>query len=82
MNSIATLNRNAPASVVVRPETMDLMRASKSPNTLRAYKYALGQLDGWLDGRLLTDELLAEYITERHEGRQVAQHDWSDRGGR
>ena len=67
MNSIATLNRNAPASVVVRPETMDLMRASKSPNTLRAYKYALIQLDRWLDSRPLTDELLAEYITERHE---------------
>ena len=63
MNSIAVINSNAPSQVVVSPATMDLMRASKSPNTLRAYKYASIQLDDWLGGRPLTDELLAEYIT-------------------
>ena len=67
MNSLATLNRNAPASVVVSPATMDLMQASKSANTLRSYKYALIRLDDWLGGQQLNDEMLAEYITERHE---------------
>ena len=37
-----------------------------SDNTLKAYEHATCKLEGWLEGRLLTDAVLAEYISFLH----------------
>ena len=44
--------------------TEGLIRASVSKNTLRAYRGSTKQLETWLKGRVLTDALLADYISE------------------
>ena len=41
---------------------VDGLTASKSPNTLRAYRAALRQFDGWLGERPECDAALAEYL--------------------
>ena len=46
--------------------TARLIRVSVSDNTLKAYRHALGKLEGWLNGRGPDDRVLAEYITELH----------------
>ena len=51
-------------SGTVSKETAELIRASVSPNTIRAYRTAIKQLELWLHGRALTDALLADYISE------------------
>ena len=51
----------------VSDRTADLIRAGVAPNTLKAYRHALGRLRAWLNGRSLEDRLLAEYITELHD---------------
>ena len=40
--------------------------ADVSDNTLKAYEHATCKLEGWLEGRLLTDAVLAEYISFLH----------------
>ena len=42
-------------------------QASISENTLKAYQHALHNLDTWLSGRILSDALLANYLTALHE---------------
>jgi len=49
--------------------TRRLLRASVSENTRRAYGQALSALEAWLAGRELTDALVAEYLTLRHESK-------------
>ena len=44
-----------------------LVEASLSPNTRRAYRGALRQLDAWLEGRPLDDATLAVYLGALHE---------------
>lgn len=69
------LNRdNDPGRVSVPPleqqvsaSTKRLIRASVSENTRRAYEHALRALEEWLSGRALTDALVAEYLTCRHD---------------
>ncbi len=39
-----------------------LVQANVSDNTLKAYEHAARKLDNWLEGRRLTDAVLAEYI--------------------
>ena len=47
-------------------ETETLIKASIAENTLKAYQRALQSLTTWLSGRVLSDALLASYITELH----------------
>ena len=49
-------------------ETASLIKASLAENTLKAYQRALQSLTTWLSGRTLSDPLLANYITNLHEG--------------
>lgn len=42
-----------------------LIESSVSENTRKAYGSVLRQLQGWLDGRTLTDSLLSDYLSER-----------------
>lgn len=44
------------------------MKASIAPSTVEAYRRAMQQLENWLDGRALSDNLLANYITGLHQG--------------
>lgn len=60
-----TLNR--PEHTCVISAATGLIRKSIAPNTLRAYRSALEKLDVWLDGRVLDDETLAEWIAGLHD---------------
>lgn len=51
-------------SDTVSKETAGLIIASVSSNTLRAYRNTVKRLEQWLNGRVLTDALLADYITD------------------
>ena len=51
----------------------ELFQSSLPTNTKRAYQGALDRLYAWLDGRKLTDTLLANYVAKLHsEGKSVA----------
>ena len=49
--------------VVISDETEELVKASIAPSTVETYRLAMQQLEIWLDGRSLNDNLLANYIT-------------------
>ena len=51
-------------SGAVSQETAELILASVSSNTLTVYRKALDRIETWLNGQGLTDERLAEYLTE------------------
>ena len=59
-----TLER--PAHFNDNPATANLIQASISASTRRAYQGALERLDAWLDGRILCDETLTGWITVLH----------------
>ena len=44
----------------------DLIRASVSVNTQRAYRHAIEKLEAWRGERTLDDAVLAKYITHLH----------------
>lgn len=46
--------------------TTDLIRASLSANTLKAYHHAIEKLEAWQGERAIDDAVLAEYITHLH----------------
>ena len=46
--------------------TGEMIRANVSDNTLKAYEHATRKLEAWLEGRTLTDAVLAEYIRFLH----------------
>lgn len=62
--STETLSHATPA--ITEPTITDLVGASISPNTCRAYRRALERLDAWLAGRPLNDGTLAGWITHLH----------------
>ena len=53
--------------VAISDETEELVIASTAPSTVETYQRAMGQLDRWLDGRSLNDNLLASYITRLYQ---------------
>lgn len=66
MNEI--VNIETPTIALYVPEaTENLIKASLSQNTLKAYQRALSSLTTWLSGQTLSDTLLAEYITNLHK---------------
>ena len=42
--------------------TREVIRANVADNTLKAYEHATRKLEAWLEGRALTDAVVAEYI--------------------
>ena len=53
--------------------TLTDVRANAADNTLKAYEHAKQKLETWLEGRQLTDVVLAEYIQYLHaEGKSAA----------
>ena len=63
----ATATPFHPEPACVNPVTAGLVQASISVSTRRAYRGALGRLDEWLDGRVLDDRALSEWIAGLHE---------------
>ena len=57
------MNASTGNQVVISDETEDLVNASIAPSTVETYRLAMQQLEIWLDGRTLSDNLLATYIT-------------------
>ena len=47
--------------------TGEEIRADVSDNTLKAYEHAPRKLEAWLEGRTLSDAVLAEYVRFLHE---------------
>ncbi len=59
--------------VAISDETEELVKASTAPGTVETYRRAMQQLEIWLEGRSLSDNLLANYITELYqEGKSPA----------
>ena len=52
--------------VTIGADTKQLIQATLSENTLKAYQRALDSLAVWLDAEL-NDAVLAEYITHLHQ---------------
>ena len=46
----------------IAADTGEVIRANVSDNTLKAYEHATRKLEAWLEGRALTDAVVAEYI--------------------
>ena len=51
----------------ISDEMEELVKASIAPSTVKTYQYAMKLLEIWLDGRSLSDNLLATYITELYQ---------------
>ena len=66
IKAVPTQQSEPPAREEIRTETKELIKASVSNNTLRAYQRAIGEIESWLNGEPLTDAALADYITELH----------------
>ena len=57
----------------IAADTGEVIRARASDNTLKAYEHATRKLEAWLEGRALTDAVMAEYIRFLHaEGKSPA----------
>ena len=50
--------------LVISEDTKALIVPGVSENTLNVYRRAAQRLEAWLDGQILTDELLATYFTQ------------------
>ena len=54
------------AEIAVSTETKELIQSSIADSTLKRYQRLSKQIEAWLKGAMLTDALLADYITELH----------------
>ena len=71
MNDLVTQSQDN--ELAISTETASLIQSSVAPNTIEAYRRATQKLEAWLDGQILTDGLLATYITQlHHEGKSPA----------
>ena len=67
------MNASAWNQVIISDETEELVKASLAPSTVETYRLAMQQLEKWLEGRVLNDNLLATYITGLyHDGKSPA----------
>ena len=65
MNDLVTQSQDN--ELAISTEMASLIQSSVAPNTIAAYRRATQKLEAWLDGQILTDGLLATYITELHQ---------------
>ena len=71
MNELVTGNGSTGLSV--SKDTANLIQQAIAPSTLKRYGKLSRRLTAWLNGQILTDALLADYITELHtEGKSPA----------
>ena len=64
------MNASTWKQVVINDETEELVKTSIAPSTVETYRLAIQQLEIWLDGRSLNDNLLANYITGLYQDRK------------
>ena len=68
---VATEQRST--ELTISSETKQLLQSSIADSTLKRYQRLSRELEAWLSGQILTDGLLADYITELHaEGKSPA----------
>ena len=71
MNEIAVTDQKT--EIAVSTETKGLIQSSIADSTLKRYQRLSEEIEAWLNGQILTDALLADYITELHtEGKSPA----------
>ena len=71
-NDRLTLKPVNSQQAVVNAETADLIRASVSPTTLTTYRRLIQRVETWRGDEVLTDALLADYITMLYHEEQKA----------
>ena len=71
MNKLVT--QQPATELAISEDTKVLIMSGASENTIAAYRRATQKLEAWLDGQVLTDGLLATYITGlHHQGKSPA----------
>ena len=66
MQRLSTATTSAATETGLSPDVRRLVASGIAPNTRKAYEAALAAWDTWLAGREAGDELLANYLSERH----------------
>lgn len=66
MNELVTTQQHQKQGLAISEDTKALIVSGVSEDTLVAYRRATRSFETWLSGRVLSDTLLAEYITELH----------------
>ena len=64
MNELVTQQQEQ--GLAISTETKELIQSSIADSTLKRYQRLSKQIEAWLNGSILTDALLADYITELH----------------
>ena len=62
MNELVTQQQG----LAISTETKELIQSSIADSTLKRYQRLSKQIEAWLNGQILTDGQLADYITELH----------------
>ena len=71
MNELVTQQQEM--GLAITTETKELIQSSIADSTLKRYQRLSEQIAAWIGGQVLTDALLADYITELHtEGKSPA----------
>ena len=71
MNELVTQQQEQ--GLAISTETKELIQSSIADSTLKRYQRLSKQIEAWLNGSMLTDALLADYITALHtEGKSPA----------
>lgn len=63
MNELVTTQQTE-TELTISTETKELIQSSIADSTLKRYQRLSRELEAWLGGQILTDGLLADYITE------------------
>ena len=61
------MNKSGQNHLAVSDKTGKLIKASIAPSTVETYRVAMQHLEIWLDGRSLSDNRLADYITALYQ---------------
>ena len=64
MNELVTQQQEQ--GLAISTETKELIQSSIADSTLKRYQRLSKQIEAWLNGQILTDGRLANYITELH----------------
>ena len=64
MNELVTQHKET--KLGISTETKELIRSSIADSTLKRYQRLSKQIEAWLNGQILTDGRLANYITALH----------------
>ena len=62
MNELVTHQQET--ELPISTETKELIQSSIADSTLKRYQRLSKQIEAWFNGQILTDALLADYITE------------------